>query len=112
MMLLSSTSQPLSEWGTPNMPAIKESDNAAIEAFLKAKRASDPRYGKVRPAKAKGTSDFMLERQVEQNMMMGFGPILDVDLSKKQKAAKRNVTFIRSVIRTKPSASISPTSPV
>ena len=73
---------------------VKQSDNAAIEAFLKAKRAVDPNYGKVRKAKAKGKSVFMLERQIEQNMMMGFGPILDVDLSKKQKAAKRNVTFV------------------
>lgn len=73
---------------------VKQSDNAAVEAFLKAKRAVDPNYGKVRKAKAKGKSVFMLERQIEQNMMMGFGPILNVDLSKKQRAAKRNVTFI------------------
>ena len=73
---------------------VKQSDNAAIEAFLKAKRAVDPNYGKVRKAKAKGKSVFMLERQIEQNMMMGFGPILNVDLSKKQREAKRNVTFI------------------
>jgi len=73
---------------------VKQSDNAAVEAFLKAKRAVDPRYGKVRPAKAKGKSVFMLERQIEQNMMMGFGPILDVDLSRKQKEKKRNTTFI------------------
>ena len=73
---------------------VKQSDNAAIEAFLKAKRAVDPRYGKVRPAKAKGKSVFMLERQIEQNMMMGFGPILNVDLSKKQRAAKRKVIFV------------------
>jgi hypothetical protein len=73
---------------------MKQSDNEAVEAFLKAKRASDPNYGKVRAGKAKGKSVFMLERQIEQNMMMGFGPILNVDLSKKQRAAKRNVTFI------------------
>lgn len=73
---------------------VKQTDNEAIEAFLKAKRAVDPNYGKVRKAKAKGKSVFMLERQIEQNIMMGFGPILNVDLSKKQRAAKRNVTFI------------------
>lgn len=73
---------------------VKQTDNEAIEAFLKAKRAVDPNYGKVRKAKAKGKSVFMLERQIEQNIMMGFGPILNVDLSKKQRAAKRSVTFI------------------
>ena len=73
---------------------VKQTDNEAIEAFLKAKRAVDPNYGKVRKAKAKGKSVFMLERQIEQNIMMGFGPILNVDLSKKQRTAKRSVTFI------------------
>ena len=73
---------------------VKQTDNEAIEAFLKAKRAVDPNYGKVRKAKANGKSVFMLERQIEQNIMMGFGPILNVDLSKKQRAAKRSVTFI------------------
>ena len=73
---------------------MKQASNEAIEAFLKAKRAVDPNYGKVRKAKAKGKSVFMLERQIEQNIMMGFGPILNVDLSKKQRTAKRSVTFI------------------
>ena len=73
---------------------MKQASNEAIEAFLKAKRAVDPNYGKVRASKAKGKSVFMLERQIEQNIMMGFGPILNVDLSKKQRTAKRSVTFI------------------
>ncbi len=73
---------------------IKQSDNEAVEAFLKAKRASNPNYGKVKPAKAKGKSVFLLERQMEQNLMLGFGMILDCDLSKKQKAIKRKTTII------------------
>lgn len=73
---------------------MKQSDSEAVEAFLKAKRAVDPNYGKVRAGKAKGKSVYMLERQIEQNIMMGFGPILDVDLSRKQKEKKRNTTFI------------------
>jgi len=73
---------------------IKQSDNEAVEAFLKAKRALNPNYGKVKPAKAKGKSVFMLERQMEQNLMLGFGMILDCDLSKKQKAIKRKTTIV------------------
>jgi hypothetical protein len=73
---------------------IKQSDNEAVEAFLKAKRALNPNYGKVKPAKAKGKSVFMLERQMEQNLMLGFGMILDCDLSKKQKEKKRNTVII------------------
>ena len=73
---------------------IKQSDNEAVEAFLKAKRASNPNYGKVKAAKAKGKSVFMLERQMEQNLMLGFGMILDCDLSKKQKAIKRKTTIV------------------
>jgi hypothetical protein len=73
---------------------IKQSDNEAVEAFLKAKRAANPNYGKVKPAKAKGKSVFMLERQMEHNLMLGFGMILDCDLSKKQKEKKRNTTIV------------------
>jgi hypothetical protein len=73
---------------------IKSSDNEKIEAFLAQKRATDPRYGKVKPAKAKGKSVFMLERQMEHNLMLGFGMILDCDLSKKQKEKKRKTTII------------------
>ena len=72
----------------------KPSDNATIEAFLAEKRKNDPNYGKVRPGKAKGKSVFLLERQIEQNMILGFGPILNCDLSKKQKAIKKQVTVI------------------
>jgi hypothetical protein len=72
----------------------KPSDNAAIEAFLSQKRAVDPNYGKVKAGKGKGKSVFLLERQQEQNAMMGFGLILNCDLSKKQKQAKRKTTFI------------------
>lgn len=73
---------------------IKQSDNEAVEAFLKAKRATNPKYGKVRANKGKGKSVFMLERQMEQNLMLGFGMILDCDLSKKQKEIKRNTTIV------------------
>ena len=73
---------------------IKQSDNEAVEALHKAKRALNPNYGKVKPSKAKGKSVFNLERQMEQNLMLGFGMILDRDLSKKQKAIKRNTTIV------------------
>lgn len=73
---------------------IKQSDSEAVEAFLKAKRALNPNYGKVKPAKAKGKSVFMLERQMEHNLMLGFGMILDCDLSRKQKETKRNTVII------------------
>ena len=72
---------------------IKQSDNETVEAFLKAKRAVNPNYGKVRAAKGKGKSVYMLERQMEQNLLLGFGMILDCDLSKKQKEIKRNTIF-------------------
>jgi hypothetical protein len=72
---------------------IKPSNMSAVEAFLAKKRAIDPNYGKCKAAEGKGKSVFMLERQQEQNEMMGFGPILNCDLSKKQKAAKSKVIF-------------------
>ena len=73
---------------------IKQSDNEKIEAFLAQKRAVNPKYGKVKSAKAKGKSVFLLERQMEQNLMLGFGMILDCDLSKKQKEIKRNTVIV------------------
>lgn len=73
----------------------KQSNSEQIEAFLAAKRAVNPNYGKVKSAKAKGKSVFMLERQQEQNMMLGFGMILNCDLSKKQKAIKRNTVIVK-----------------
>ena len=73
---------------------IKQSNNEAVEAFLKAKREVNPKYGKVKSAKAKGKSVFLLERQMEQNLMLGFGMILDCDLSKKQKEIKRNTVIV------------------
>jgi hypothetical protein len=73
---------------------IKQNDNEAVEAFLKAKRASNPNYGKVRASKGKGKSVYMLERQMEQNLLLGFGMILDCDLSRKQKEIKRNTVIV------------------
>lgn len=73
---------------------IKPSQNEQIEAFLKSKRTRDPWYGKCKPSEGKGKSVFLLERQQEQNEIMGFGLILDCDLSRKQKEKKKSTTFI------------------
>lgn len=69
---------------------VKADSSKAIAEFM----ANGGKVQRCRPAKGNGKSVFLLERQQEQNAMMGFGPILNCDLSRKQKAAKARVTFI------------------
>lgn len=73
---------------------IKQSQNETVEAFLKRKRAVDPWYGKVKPSKGKGKSVFLLERQQERNEILGFGLILDCDLSDRQRKQKETIDIV------------------